>query len=91
VVSLNVSFTSDNNSGRSFNLRMFNITNNSPVSDVVHTEYVGAYAAGSSLALILGFSLPKDLIGKALQIQVGGGDNFTNFVVTKATFTVQNI
>jgi len=90
LVSIQFSCTSDNNSSRQLEVRIFNQTDNVPVAGALATFYVGAYAAGISTS----FSVPGNLTalaGKALSLQIRGLQNFAGATLVSAMFSVTSI
>ena len=82
IVNFESSFTQDNNTSRSFQVRLFDMTDNVPVPEAAFTQYIGGYTAGTTLSVTLAGNFTKVFEGKLLRLQVGNASaDFAAFTI----------
>ena len=89
-VNLECTFTSDNNSSRNTNLRLFNVSDNIAVPNALTALYAGAYTAGFQSSIVT-FITRQAPVNKLFRLQVGGGSTFNAFNILQAAFVLTSI
>ena len=90
-VNVEGSLTLDNNSGRRFNLRFYNVAAGAPTGAEVMTTYIGAYMSGFSVGFTIAVEVTPALVNAPIRIEVGGGDAFASFTVSGIGYTATSI
>ena len=75
------------NTGRNFNARIFNVTDNVAIGDVFPI-FVGRDTDGGSASASVLFNLPAAGVGKNLVLQLGGGDSLSTFTITHMVLSI---
>lgn len=90
-VGLQATFTSDNNSGRTVRVRLFNVTDNAVLPDAAFDLFIGAYQAGLTASVSLPREAAEAIVGKAVRIEVSCATTIANFTITNATLSTAEL
>lgn len=90
-IAINCTFNADNVSGRTFNVQVFNKTDNTPLVSDLGANFVGITAYGASINLNISTYFSPAMVNKELVLRLGGGHTFANFIVTHCVFSLVSL
>jgi hypothetical protein len=89
LVNINVGLTFDEvNAGRTFNVRLYDLVTAAPIGDVLPIS-VGRNTGGSFVQISQ--LIDTFAANEAIVVQIGGGSDFTNTVITHAGYFVSSV